>query len=99
VRGAVLGNVGVALGEPRANLSGGVGPGAVVVLGLVTAAAVVASSTLSTTSLIPVLVSALVTLPVSGANLYEAQLRLQTTGTPNRATCKQAQLIVDWLQP
>lgn len=65
----------------------------------ITGAAVVAGSVLSTASLTPVLVSTLLTLPVSGPNLYEAQLRLQTTGAPNRATCKQAQLIVDWLQP
>lgn len=64
----------------------------------VTTSSVVGSSTLSTTSLTSVLVSAAITL-AAGQNLYEAQLRLQTTGTPNRATCKQAQLIVSWLQP
>lgn len=64
----------------------------------VTLGSVVAGSTLNTTSLTPTLVSAAVTL-ASGANLYEAQLRLMTTGTPNRATCKQAQLIINWLQP
>jgi hypothetical protein len=64
----------------------------------VTTSTTVASSTLNTVSLSPVLVSANVTL-AAGANLYEAQLRLTTTGTPNRATCKQAQLIVSWLQP
>lgn len=64
----------------------------------VTTSTVVGSSTLNTVSLSPVLVSANVTL-AAGANLYEAQLRLTTTGTPNRATCKQAQLIVSWLQP
>lgn len=64
----------------------------------VTGAAIVGASTLSTVSLTPVLVSATITLP-PGSNLYEVQLRLQTTGTPNRATCKQAQLIIDWLQP
>jgi len=64
----------------------------------VTLGSVVVGSTLNTTSLTPVLVSATVTL-ASGANLYEAQLRLATTGAPNLATCKQAQLIIDWLQP
>lgn len=63
----------------------------------VTTASVVASSTLSTTSITPVLVSSAVTL-AAGANLYEAQLRLQTTGAPNRAACKQAQLILEWFQ-
>lgn len=64
----------------------------------VTTSTVVGSSVLSTASLSPVLVSAAVTL-AAGVNLYEAQLRLQATGTPNRATCKQAQLIISWLQP
>lgn len=64
----------------------------------VTTASVVAGSVLSTASLTPVLVSASVTL-AAGQNLYEAQLRLQTTGAPNRATCKQAQLIIQWMQP
>lgn len=63
----------------------------------VTTAAVVAGSTLNTTSLTPVLVSAPITL-AAGANLYEAQLRLTTTGTPNRATCKQARVILEWFQ-
>jgi hypothetical protein len=63
---------------------------------LTTLSAVV-GSVLSTTSLTPVLVSASVTL-ASGVNLYEAQLRLQTTGSPNRATCKQAQLEISWFQ-
>lgn len=64
----------------------------------VTTASVVAGSILSTTSLTPVLVSSTITL-ASGQNLYEAQLRLTTTGAPNRATCKQAQVVIDWLQP
>jgi hypothetical protein len=64
----------------------------------VTLGAAVAGSTLSTSNLTPTLVTATVTL-AAGANLYEAQLRLMTTGTPNRATCKQAQLIINWLQP
>ena len=63
----------------------------------VTTATVVASSVVSTTSLTPVVVSAAITL-TAGNNLYEAQLRLQTTGSPNRATCKQAQLILEWFQ-
>jgi len=63
----------------------------------VTDALVVGSSTLSTVALIPTLVSAAITL-AAGAKLYEAQLRLATTGTPNRATCKQAQIILEWFQ-
>lgn len=58
----------------------------------------VAGSTLSTTALTPTEVSAGVTL-ASGSNLYEAQLRLQTTGSPNQATCVQAQVAIDWMQP
>lgn len=58
---------------------------------------VVASSTLSTTNLFPTLVSASITL-AAGTNLYEAQLRLATTGNPNRASCKQAQIKINWLQ-
>lgn len=64
----------------------------------VTTASVVGSSTLSTANLTPTPVSATVSL-AAGVNVYEAQLRLQTTGTPNRATCKQAQLIINWMQP
>ncbi len=64
----------------------------------VTTAAVIAGSVLSSTSLTPVLVSASISL-TSGLNIYEAQLRLQSTGTPNRATCKQAQVVISWLQP
>lgn len=59
----------------------------------VTTSAVISGSVLSTTSLTPVTLSASVTL-TAGANIYEAQLRLQTTGSPNQATCKQAQLIL-----
>lgn len=64
----------------------------------VTTSLVVTGSVLSTTSLTPVLVSSTITL-ASGLNIYEAQLRLQTTGDPDRATCKQAQVIINWLQP
>jgi len=60
----------------------------------ITTSSVVASSTLSTAALIPTVVSSAITL-ATGPNLYEAQLRLQTTGSPNLATCKQAQLIFD----
>jgi hypothetical protein len=63
----------------------------------ITTESVVSGSVLSTANLIPTLVSASVTL-ASGVNLYEAQLRLQTTGSPNIATCKQAQLKIDWFQ-
>lgn len=62
-----------------------------------TTASIVAGSVLSTTSLTPVLVTAAVTL-AAGANLYEAQLRLVTTGAPNRATCKQAQLLINTIR-
>lgn len=64
----------------------------------VTTAAVVASSTLSSASLTPTLVTASITL-AAGLNIYEAQLRCQTTGAPNRATVKQAQIIISWYQP
>lgn len=64
----------------------------------VTTATQVAGSVLSTTSLTPVLVTSSISL-AAGANLYEAQIRLMTTGFPNRATCKQAQIIINWLQP
>lgn len=64
-----------------------------------TTAAVVASSTLQSTSLTPELLTADVTASLAaGANLYEAQLRLVNTGSPNRASCKQAQLLIDWVQ-
>ena len=63
-----------------------------------TLGAAVSGSTLSTTSLTPVEVDSSVTL-ASGSNLYEAQLRLQTTGVPNQATCSQAQVAIAWLQP
>jgi len=58
----------------------------------------VAGSTLATAALTPTVVSASVTL-ATGANVYEAQLRLQTTGAPNQATCRQAQVAINWLQP
>lgn len=34
----------------------------------------------------------------NGSNIYEVQLRLTVTGTPNRAICTQAQIIIDWFQ-
>jgi len=58
----------------------------------------VSSSTLSTVNLTPTVVSSSVSL-ASGPNLYEAQLRMATTGAPNQATCRQAQLSISWLQP
>jgi hypothetical protein len=64
----------------------------------VTTLSVVGGSTLSTTATTPTLVSAAIPL-AAGQNIYEAQLRLTTTGAPNRATCKQAQIILDWFQP
>lgn len=59
----------------------------------------VAGTTLSTTSLTatPLSVSG-ITLHAD-PSLYEAQLRLQTTGSPNVATCRQAQIVANWLQP
>lgn len=65
----------------------------------VTTSTVVASSTIQSTSLVPASVSADVTgsFP-AGLNVYVAQLRLTNTGSPERATCKQAQLVVDWVQ-
>lgn len=62
-----------------------------------TAASQVAGSVLQTTSLGPALVSASVTLP-AGSNIYEAQLRLTGAGTSDRVSCKQARLLVDWVQ-
>lgn len=59
----------------------------------------VAGTTLSTTSLTPTSVAATGITLASGLNLYEAQLRLQTTGLPNVATCRQAQIVANWLQP
>lgn len=64
----------------------------------VTTSTLVTGSQLSTTSLTPTLVTATITL-AAGQNIYEAQLRLVTTGDPHRATCKQAQVVVNWLQP
>jgi hypothetical protein len=58
----------------------------------------VAGSTLSTTSITPAVVSSTITLD-TGPNLYEAQMRLATTGAPNVATCRQAQVAIDWYQP
>ena len=58
----------------------------------VTTAAVVASSVLSTPLLVPTVLSSTVVL-AAGRNIYEAQLRLQTTGAPNRAVCKLARLL------
>lgn len=63
-----------------------------------TLGSVVAGSELSTTSITPAVVSAGVTL-APGPNVYEAQLQLVTTGSPNQATCAQAQVAIDWLQP
>lgn len=64
----------------------------------VTLGSAVAGSTLTTANLTPTVLSSTVTL-ASGPNLYEAQLRLATTGAPNQATCRQAQLAISWLQP
>lgn len=63
-----------------------------------TTAATISGSTLSSTSIQPALLSANVTL-TSGANVYEIQIRLTTTGNPNQAACKQSQIVFTWLQP
>jgi len=63
----------------------------------ITTASAVVGSNLVFTETIPTQKSANLTLP-AGANMYEAQLRLQTTGSPNRAFCSQAQFIIDWFQ-
>lgn len=62
-----------------------------------TTSSVVAGTVLSTSNTTPTLVSAAVTLAV-GLNNYEAQVRLTVIGDPNRVGCKQAQLILNWLQ-
>lgn len=54
----------------------------------------VAGTVLSTTNLIPTHLSAIISL-ATGQNLYSAQLRLQTTGFPNTATCRQAQISIN----
>ncbi len=62
----------------------------------VTTSSTVGSSTLTTTALTPTPLSATISL-ASGVNVYEGQIKL-STGSPNRATCKEARLIVTWLQ-
>lgn len=64
-----------------------------------TTLAVVGSSLKSSASLVPAIVAENAITLAAGANIYEAQIRLATTGAPNLATCKQAQLIFHWLQP
>ena len=54
-------------------------------------------NTASTASTNPVEVSFTFT-PTAGLNIYEARLRLVTTGAPNTATCKQARVVFDWVQ-
>jgi hypothetical protein len=60
----------------------------------VTTAAVVAGSILTFSSLLPVQQQANITL-ASGSNIYEAQMRLSVTGSPNIAICNQAQFLMD----
>ncbi len=65
----------------------------------VTLGSAVAGTTLSTVNLIPTHLQTLgITLEL-GPNLYSAQLWLQTTGSPNVATCRQAQILAKWMQP
>lgn len=63
----------------------------------VTAASVVAGSTLSFNGLLPVQQTASISL-VAGANIYEAQMRLSVTGAPHLAVCTQAEFILDSYQ-
>lgn len=63
----------------------------------VTTAAEVVGSVLNFGAVTPALQQATVSLP-AGSNLYEAQLRLTVTGSPNRAICYQAQAVVDDFQ-
>lgn len=74
-----------------------VADGAEIRLFNVTTFSVVAGSVLSTTNVTPTLVTASITL-AAGSNIYEAQLRLQGVGSPDRATCRQAQILINWLQ-
>jgi len=61
----------------------------------ITTASEVTGSVLSTTNTTTTLVNAdLVANMASGSNIYEVQLRLQTTGAPNTASCKRAELRV-----
>ena len=55
----------------------------------------VTNSTLSTTNTTATLVTADLTSDMAGSStIYEVQLRLQTTGAPNTALCKRAELRV-----
>jgi hypothetical protein len=65
----------------------------------VTLGAAVAGTTKTTTSLTPVVVEQAGITLATGPNLYSVQLRLQTTGSPNVATCRQAQILAKWFQP
>lgn len=65
----------------------------------VTQGSAVAGTTLSTTNLTPTALSVSGITLHADPSLYEAQLRLQTTGSPNVATCRQAQIVCNWLQP
>jgi hypothetical protein len=56
----------------------------------------VSSSVMTTTSTLAFVTSSIVTPDImTGSNIYEVQLRLQTTGSPNAATCKKAELILE----
>lgn len=65
----------------------------------VTLGTAVSGTTLSTTNLVATELTAAGITLASGPNLYEAQMRLQTTGSPNVATCRQAQIVGHWFQP
>lgn len=62
-----------------------------------TTASLVASSILTTTSTSPIHVFSPINL-ASGLNVYEAQLRLTGAGAPDRATCKQAVILLSGVQ-
>lgn len=63
----------------------------------VTTSSVVAGSTLNFSSTTSSLQQTFINLAV-GNNIYEAQLRLTVTGSPNRAICTQAQVVIAWFE-
>jgi len=63
----------------------------------ITTGSLVANSLLSTTGTLATLVSTDIVLP-GGLNIYEAQLRVGVASTTSRVSCKQAQLLIDWVQ-
>jgi hypothetical protein len=63
----------------------------------VTTSSVVAGSTLNFSSTTSSMQQTFIAL-AAGNNIYEAQLRLTVTGSPNRAICTQAQIIIAWFE-